>query len=588
MTERFILFGGPHANVHALDALLREAERLDIPPSGLISTGDLIAGCANPAATASRIRESGIRFVRGDCEEQLAADANDRVCDRLPIAWRAHALRELDEDARDGLARAPNHLILELNGVRVAVIHGSAKMTHRFIFASTPFAVKALDLDALGVDGIIAGHCGLPFTQIKAGRFWHNPGALGIPANDGTSRVWFSILSAGDGPGALVIEHCALDYDSAGASQAMRAARLPDDHALTLQTGLWPNCDVLPKPEAKARGVPLVPAHLTFSPGSPDANWPPVAQPGLLATDKFVAPHVTRDGSERASVAFERLETLWVNTGTLCNLTCTNCYIESSPRNDRLAYISRTEVAAYLDEIEQLQLGTKVIGFTGGEPFLNPQLPQILEDVLSRGFQALVLTNAMKPMRNRRDTLLRLKEQYGDALSLRVSLDHYDADLHELERGPRSFAPTVEGLVFLAMNGFSITVAGRLFSGEGESVVRTGFARLFAERGIALDALSPHDLILFPEMNTGADVPEITTACWSLLDISPSSVMCATSRMVVKRKGEIAPSVVACTLLPYEPAFDLGASLAGARNRVALNHPHCAAFCVLGGASCSG
>lgn len=568
--------------------MLGEAQRRGIAPSRIISTGDLVGCCADPAATVSRIRESGIRFVQGDCDGQLAADANEGHRDDLPVAWRAHALRELDDDARDFLGRAPKHLILELNGMRIAVVHGSAKVANRFIFASTPLAIKALDLDALGVDGVVAGHCGLPFTQIEAGRFWHNPGALGMPANDGTPRVWFSILSAGDAPGTLAIEHVVLDYDSAGAAQAMRAAQLSEDDALTLQTGLWPDCDALPKLETKARGVPLVPARLAFLPGGPDAAWPPVARPAMLATDKFVAPHVTRDGAERASVELERLETLWVNTGTLCNLTCANCYIESSPRNDRLAYISRDEVAAYLDEIEQLQLGTKVIGFTGGEPFLNPQLPQILEDVLSRGFQALVLTNAMKPMRNRRDALLRLQEQYGDALSLRVSLDHYDAGLHDLERGPRSFDRTVEGLVFLAVNGFSITVAGRLFSGEGERVVRAGFARLFADCGIALDAFSPHDLVLFPEMNTGADVPEITTACWSLLDISPSSVMCATSRMVVKRKGETAPSVVACTLLPYEPAFDLGASLAGARKRVSLNHPHCAAFCVLGGASCSG
>ncbi|HBV56548.1 MAG TPA: radical SAM protein, partial [Rhodobacteraceae bacterium] len=58
-------------------------------------------------------------------------------------------------------------------------------------------------------------------------------------------------------------------------------------------------------------------------------------------------------------------------------------------------------------------------------------------------------------------------------------------------------------------------------------------------------------------------------------------------RMVVKRKGASAPSVVACTLLPYDLQFDLGETLAEAERPVALNHPHCAKFCVLGGASCS-
>ena len=63
--------------------------------------------------------------------------------------------------------------------------------------------------------------------------------------------------------------------------------------------------------------------------------------------------------------------------------------------------------------------------------------------------------------------------------------------------------------------------------------------------------------------------------------------MCATSRMVVKRRDASRPAVVACTLLPYDPQFELGASLAEASGQVSLNHPHCAKFCVLGDASCS-
>ena len=100
------------------------------------------------------------------------------------------------------------------------------------------------------------------------------------------------------------------------------------------------------------------------------------------------------------------LDTLWFNTGTLCNLTCRNCYIKSSPRNDRLAYLTRDEVRAYLDEIARDALPAKLIGFTGGEPFMNPDIIGMLDDVLSRGFEAMVLTNAMKPMRKLRPQLL--------------------------------------------------------------------------------------------------------------------------------------------------------------------------------------
>jgi len=63
--------------------------------------------------------------------------------------------------------------------------------------------------------------------------------------------------------------------------------------------------------------------------------------------------------------------------------------------------------------------------------------------------------------------------------------------------------------------------------------------------------------------------------------------MCASSRMVVKRKGAARPAVLACTLLPYDARFEMGETLAGASGPVTLNHPHCAKFCVLGGASCA-
>ena len=302
---------------------------------------------------------------------------------------------------------------------------------------------------------------------------------------------------------------------------------------------------------------------------------------------KFRDPFTTATGEARAQVALRALETLWFNTGTLCNLTCRNCYIESSPRNDRLAYLTRDEVREYLDEIAREKLPTRLIGFTGGEPFMNSDIVPMLDDVLSRGLDALVLTNAMKPMRKLRPQLLALREAYGTRLRIRVSLDHHSPAVHEAERGRRSWAPTIDGMVWLARNGFAIDVAGRRFSGEPEAELRAGFARLFAELNIPIDADDPVRLMLFPEMDAQRDVPEITTACWGILHKSPDDVMCAAARMVVKHKDAAAPSVLACTLVPYDRQFDLGRTLAEAARPVSLNHPYCASFCVLGGASCS-
>ena len=318
----------------------------------------------------------------------------------------------------------------------------------------------------------------------------------------------------------------------------------------------------------------------------------------VAAPKKFADPDRTAKGERRARVALDTLRTLWINTGSLCNIECRNCYIESSPENDRLAYLTRSEVAAYLDEIASDGWPVREIGFTGGEPFMNPDIIVMFGDALGRGFSVLVLTNAMQPMlRPRiRDGLSALGASSGDRLVLRVSLDHHTRELHDIERGEGSFAKTVEGIDWLAREGFALALAGRTCWGENEADARKGYAALIACRGWGVDAYDRTSLVLFPEMDLHADVPEITEDCWGILHKSPSDVMCASSRMVVKRKGAARPVVLPCTLLPYDSAFEMGATLADAANAdggmfeqgaVKLCHPHCAKFCVLGGGSCS-
>lgn len=323
----------------------------------------------------------------------------------------------------------------------------------------------------------------------------------------------------------------------------------------------------------------------TRSRNAPSGPSPFRVEAAALPAEKFSDPRVTAKGEQRASVALTKLDTLWLNTGTLCNLACATCYIESSPTNDALIYLSADHAARFLAEAEKA--GTREIGFTGGEPFMNPDMLGMLDDSLARGFEALVLTNAMKPMRRHDATLLALRERFGDRLTLRVSLDHHTKAVHEGERGPNSWDPAMDGLRWLSDNKFSIAVAGRLLPEEGEMAARDCYAALFAREGIAIDANDPARLVLFPEMDEDKDIAEITTECWGILGKSPQDIMCASSRMVVHRKGEDVPRVVACTLIPYHKGFDLGETLAEAAREVPLNHPHCARFCVLGGASCS-
>ncbi|MEQ3669731.1 radical SAM protein [Pseudophaeobacter sp.] len=304
---------------------------------------------------------------------------------------------------------------------------------------------------------------------------------------------------------------------------------------------------------------------------------------------KFKDSQVTADGSERASVALSNPETLWFNTGTLCNIECENCYILSSPTNDALVYLSEPEVGQYLDQIAERAWPIREIGFTGGEPFMNPQMIAMTKTALARGFEVLILTNAMLPMmrKSMRAGLQELEAAYPGKMTLRVSLDHFSAQHHDEERGFGSFAKTIEGMCWLRDTGIKMAVAGRSLWGESEADSRAGFAALYQTHGFDIDAQNPGATVLFPEMDENVEVPEITTACWGILDKSPNDVMCASSRMVVKRKGAETPVVLACTLLPYAPEFELGATLAEAEAPVRLNHAHCAKFCVLGGASCS-
>ena len=309
----------------------------------------------------------------------------------------------------------------------------------------------------------------------------------------------------------------------------------------------------------------------------------------ILDPEKFKDPRITAKGEKRAQVFFQKLDTLWFNTGSQCNIECANCYIKSSPTADHFIYLTPEDMAPYLDEIDEMGQGPIEIAFTGGEPYLNPHAIRLSEMALERGHKLLVLTNAMKPMMRPRvqKGLLDLQSRFPGKMTLRVSLDHFSIQGHDQERGDGSFDIALKGLRWLTENKFDLHIAGRAMFSESESAARTGYAELISREGWDIDASNPAHVMLFPEMDEQVDVPEITVACWGILDVSPNAMMCANSRMVVRRKGEDRPVVLACTLLWDDEQFETGKTLKDALGPVALNHPHCAKFCVLGGASCS-
>lgn len=271
-TGPVLVFGGPYSNFEATAAVLAEARRLHVPSDHIVCTGDLVAYCGSPCETIDVVRDSAIRVVMGNCDAQIADGAVDcgcgftdgSQCDRLSAAWFAYAAARIDSARAAWLGTLPKHVEIRIGGTRLLVVHGSVSRINRFVFATTPTGTKRDELALTDADGIIGGHCGLPFTEIIDGRLWHNAGVVGMPANDGTPRVWYSLLRAT--PRGIDIEHHALTYDHAAAQAQMRAAVLPAEYHDALASGRWPNCDVLPETETSAQGAALSPVTVHWQP----------------------------------------------------------------------------------------------------------------------------------------------------------------------------------------------------------------------------------------------------------------------------------------------------------------------------------
>jgi predicted phosphodiesterase len=264
-----LVFGGPYSNLQATRAVLAEAARRGIPPRRVVCTGDVVAYGADAAACCDLVMASGITVIAGNCEENLAAGALDcgcgfeegTACDLLARTWYAHAEREVTAAHRAWMAALPRRIVLALpDGRCLAVLHGGAREISRFLFASAPEAELAEEIAATGCDGVIAGHCGIPCARQVGRGLWVNAGAVGMPADDGTPRIWFAVLTPADRH--VRIEILPLDYDHAAPAAAMRAARLSEGYAAALGSGIWPSCDVLPAAERAGRGTPLDPVRL--------------------------------------------------------------------------------------------------------------------------------------------------------------------------------------------------------------------------------------------------------------------------------------------------------------------------------------
>lgn len=258
-----LVCGGAYGNLQALEALTAFQSATGIPDSHVIHTGDAVAYCADTEAVTQFIAARGWHAIKGNVEEQIAAGAQDcgcgfkegSACDVASARWYAHAVATLSPASKAWMASLPSHLTFEMSSLCAQVVHGSVNQTNRFMWASLPEAEFTGELDASRADLVIAGHTGIPFTRFIGERCWHNSGALGMPANDGTRRMWVSVLSPG--ASAIIISHHSLEADAGTAAAAIRRDGLPAGYADGLETGLWPSLDILPKTERAATGQPI-------------------------------------------------------------------------------------------------------------------------------------------------------------------------------------------------------------------------------------------------------------------------------------------------------------------------------------------
>lgn len=270
--DKMLVFGGVCGNLQALLALFRVARRAGIAPCDWVCTGDMVAYCADGEEVCNEVRRvmPGGIIVRGNCERAVAEDDDDcgcgfaegGVCDMLSASWFSHAKKTISAKNKKWFAALPPQIRLSFGGRMLMVLHAAADADNRFIFPSTSADEKMQQIRQCQTDGIIAGHSGIAFSQLVGGKLWHNSGALGMPANDGTARVWFSIFRRVKN--GIRIMHRPLTYAKTGACRAMQKAALPPHYRNTLINGIWPSDDILPPAERAQQGINLHPPSLLW------------------------------------------------------------------------------------------------------------------------------------------------------------------------------------------------------------------------------------------------------------------------------------------------------------------------------------
>ncbi|MBT2429648.1 radical SAM protein [Streptomyces sp. ISL-112] len=502
---RIAVCGGPYGNPYALqafvdDARARGAERL-------FCLGDLGGFGADVNALWPILTDNGIECVAGNYDVAIARGDTDCGCgyrdpkdNEYAQLIYDHTLATTGRDFAAWMGTLPTERRETIDGVDVHMVHGSTLALNDFWWESLPEEQHRLRAAVSGADVVLCTHSGLPWQRRIGDTLAVNVGVLGKPANDGRRDVWYAILDLSEGH--VTAELIPLAYDWRAQARSMRAARLPEIFAETIETGWWTTClEILP-PRERSRGrYHLYRSTLPADFRPADDGWGETT-PQALKGDRPVVPLF-------GTPYFP--SRLWIYTNFHCNLACAYCAVASSPKAAPRTLTTDT-FRALVDEAAQA--GFTEVYLTGGEPFLHPDIVGLL-DYASAQLPTVVMTNAML-LRGRR--AIGLADLADRKLTVQTSLDGATAATHDLHRGAGSWQRTIDGvrhLIDLGLpprvaltetpeNTFEVPAVAELLNGlglpAGHFAVRPLLRRGFAETGVEIGEDSS-----IPELTVTAD-----------------------------------------------------------------------------------
>ena len=256
MSERIAVFGGIYSNYLALEAALADCRRRDI--NSIYCLGDLGAFGPYPDRVFPLLKEQKVQCIQGNYDNSIGNDLADCQCgytdprdNHFARISYAYTLANTSRANREWLKNLPSQRRLTLGGKRVVMCDGSPRRINDFLWESTTSTHFLEHLAHVHqTDIILATHTGIKWQrQLANGRQFVNIGVLGRPENDGTTDVWYAILSA---DGDVSIEYVPVLYDHERLAQEMRAEKLPEEFIVTILTGWWTTClEVLPAKERR-------------------------------------------------------------------------------------------------------------------------------------------------------------------------------------------------------------------------------------------------------------------------------------------------------------------------------------------------